>query len=176
MEATYKIRVKIGEAEFQAEGNQQTINPQFERFLNFLQHATARSVAESIRKPEAQNDTTKRPAITEEMLARVFVSDESGLVSLHALPPKGEGETHEADALVLILYGFRRLRDHGTVMVDQLIKAARQSGIDPGGRVSRILDQRRDMITRSGTRRGTKYGLNNRGTAHAESLMTTILD
>lgn len=172
MENSHKIRVKVGSAEFEAEGSEETVNAQYEKFLAMLGQMKGNGAEPHIDPstevlPDSNN--SPRQQITGEFLSRAFAVDKGGTVSLLALPPKGENQ--EADALILILYGFRRVREQNVVMVDQLIEAARQSGVETAGRVARVLDPRSDLITRSGIKRGTRYGLNNRGAMHAENLL-----
>ena len=93
-------------------------------------------------------------------------------VSLRALPTTDKAE---ADTFVLLLYGFRALKNQVNITAARLAICARQSGVE-ADRVDRTLAARTQYVTRAGAKRGTKYGLNNPGVRYAEELLTKLLE
>jgi len=183
MDADHKIQVKIGGAEFVAEGSEQAVQDQFKAFLAVMEkvgNALPAAPTPATNSPPANNhnpglrDQGGQPnAVDDALLARVFKQDDKGVVSLRALP---RGENQTADALLLLLYGYAILRKETDVSIIQLGKAAKQSGCS-FDRADRVLTTSgyMDLVTKAGTRSGGKYGLNNRGTLKAEEILSAIL-
>lgn len=170
MTGPHKVRIKIGDAEFEAEGSEESVKQQYADFLSAI----------SSRKPE-----TKKPAKPNEqeplgngnggdlqdIIGRVFKVD-GDLISLHFLP---KSETAQSDALMMLLYGYAALKNQQMVLGTQLVRAANQSGLGMD-RVDRSLAryENENMILKGGVKKGTRYGLNNLGKTKAEELLKAI--
>jgi hypothetical protein len=105
------------------------------------------------------------------MLTRIFAVDTDGQVSLRILPRTPD---RDADALIVLLYGFRRISNQMDVLVGKLGKSARQSGIQIE-RIDYAIAPNVELITKGGARVGARYGLNNRGLAKAEEMIAGML-
>jgi hypothetical protein len=163
-----KIAIKLGDAEFSAEGPASVVNAQFNAFLKALEAGSAGApVPKSEPKPKPEPVVSLQP-INGELLDRVFSMEKTG-VSLKVLPSGGK-----PDALVLLLYAFRRLRSEDSVTGSALMTAATRSGVQID-RVDREIAPRAELITSAGLRRGKRYGLNNRGLVEAEKILSAIL-
>lgn len=183
--ATNKIRIKIGSAEFEAEGPVDIVNEQFTQFMAVVK-ATEPSPPPSAQLPmppstsantsskangsEISDQLQNAPNLASGVLNRVFRKDGDGL-SLLALPRTDDAE---ADALIVLLYGFSVLTNKQHVTGVALMSSARQSGIQLQ-RVDRAINARDDLVLAAGNRRGRRYSLNNRGIRHAEQLIQEIL-
>ena len=100
---------------------------------------------------------------------RVFGIDERrDLVTLRVHPT---GDTRDADAVLLLLYGYRVLRETDDVPVTKLTKSISMSGLR-GDRIDRLAGEhvRTNLIVKHGSGKGGKYVLTNTGRARAETL------
>lgn len=167
----HKIQVRLGDAEFSAEGSEDAVKEQYGQFLELVRGR----VAAPPRQPTSTAlaaAAAQPPASVDALTDRVFDRDKAGKVSLKALPT---GASRDADALVLLLYGYRKLLDVHAIVGSQLLRAARQSGLQID-RVDIPLAVRAEFITTAGARRGKRYGLNNRGVAYAEDLLARVVE
>src|SRR5688572_20240449 len=114
MSELHKLRVKIGEAEFEAQGSEESVRLQYDAFLAALQAVSVSTVGhkqltqdeglDSASDPlggAAQNGG-KEPDQVDPSVMRRVMTESNGLVSLLALPPT---ETPAPDALLMLLYG-----------------------------------------------------------------------
>lgn len=179
---TYKLRVRIGVSEFEAEGDEATVKEQYRMFLDAIAEAPGappvpRAAASRSDERPLPFDGGPAPAaapdngtgIPSALMDRVF-SNIRGVISLRSLP---QSETRDADALLLLLYGFLKLKDEFNVYGTQLMKAARQSGLNID-RVDRVISDHRGLYLRGGARRGATYSLNNQGEIKAEGIMQSM--
>lgn len=175
---TNRIKIKIGDAEFEAEGPSEIINAQFEAFMKAVsgrpngspvtpvtqaQHSAAAAMVLA----QAQAATQ---SLTQDMLDRVFRQNEH--LSLAALP---HGENADSDAMLAILYGYLKLKNENTVTGTSLMKSAKISGVTIG-RVDRIMGLHMpDYVLAAGVKKARRYQLNNRGIAKAEEIIKAVL-
>jgi hypothetical protein len=167
----HRVRIKIGDAEFEAEGSEESVKQQY---ADFLAAMAARPAATATPKQQAPGGTTPPPdgaGITDDLMASVFKVD-GDLISLQFLP---KGENVKADALMLLLYAYATLKNQQMVLGTQLVRAANQSGLGLE-RVDRSLDgyEGQNLVLKGGVRKGTKYGLNNQGKKKAEELLKAL--
>ena len=106
----------------------------------------------------------------ESFLDRVFRVD-GEVVSLRAMPrtPKAQ-----SDALILLLYGYSRIKNQHDVTAPRLAQAAKQTGIQTE-RLDRILAQNNGFVVKAGFKKGVRYGLNNPGMKRCEELLSSLL-
>jgi hypothetical protein len=194
-----KVRMKIGDAEFEAEGTSESIEARLAKFAelvgligkqltavmpaNFsnwspIKDATptalqaGASTIEGGDQVQGQGQTqAAQPPVTDDLLTRVFRRD-GDTVSLLALP---RTEQPDADALVALLYAFQRLLNKPNVTGVTLMQAARQSGVLMN-RVDVPLKSKSDLVMAAGARRGRRYSLNNRGNVYAEALIRRLVE
>ncbi len=186
MEA-YKLRVKVGQAEFEAEGPEDVVRDQFDLFMGCLSDSKQlkgvltqlgdgeERVAEETQglQSGANLPSEKRDCLTiEKRLKDVFKQASDGVVSLNMLP---QTEKRSADALILILYGYLQLNQQDTVPSVEVTQAARQSGVQIQ-RVSLTIAPHRELVVTGGNRKSARYRLNNRGIAHAEQILEEMFD
>jgi hypothetical protein len=102
---------------------------------------------------------------------RLFDLREDGVVTLKALPP---GAERRAEALLLILYGYRRPKNEEGVLATRLHRAAAQSGISIRWAAYELAPYDR-FVHRIGQRMGSTYSLNDEGLARAQEITSTML-
>ena len=170
MTATKKLRVKIGDAEFEAEGSEESVKQDYAEFLGKLE--------ELKKKPSTVNNAQNKIHLPidlgeadPERVSRVF-KVEDDMVSLTFLP---RTENAQADALMLLLYGYLLLKEQQMVLGTQLTRAANQSGLGMD-RVDRSLGQyeAENLVLKGGAKKGTRYGLNNQGKIRAQQILNAL--
>jgi hypothetical protein len=180
----HKLKVKFGNFEFEAYGTEASVQKQFELFMKGVNAQPPASETKRTDMPKHErgrddevpaDDRPRRNngPLDPELIASAFAQDAKGTVSLKALPD--DSDEPAADALLLILYGYRVVKNQNDVLVTQLALAARQSGttID---RIDRAIAARQGLFLKAGARRGGKYQLNNRGVQHVETLLKGMFE
>ena len=180
-EPVESLKLRIGTFEFDAKGPTKTIDARLASFKELIQLAqtiapTAAAVpvvpktdATPAEPPSMPATIPTTSAITPEILGRVFQSKGDSL-SLLAIP----NDASSADALLVLLYGFAKLKDTPNVTGVSLMAAAKQSGVQVP-RIDRVIDSKQEFITWGGSKRGRRYGLNNRGMKYVEDLIPRLV-
>lgn len=170
----HKIKVKFGDMEFEAEGDQSVVEEQFRIFMETVSAgvspAPKHTTQNEIYVRDNISDTDHVGGVNKALIERTFL-DKGGVVSLKVLPQKSKSRS--SDSLMLLLYGYYLLHEDDNVLATQLMKAARQSGL-PIDRIDRFLTTQKDFVGRGGSRRSTRYSLNNRGLTKAKELLEGI--
>lgn len=184
-----KLRLKLGDAEFEAEGTSFVVNQQLEAFLQALSSLPRASSSGSsplkgvdeLHEREAADSrdvatddpdhSQAGPAKPSPALSR-FYSTSRDVISLRHLP---QTKDRDADALLMILYGYSKLKDQHDVLAIHLMRAARQSGVVNLDRLDRTMLKCKPLILRGGSRKGTTYALNTQGERHVEALFQSML-
>jgi hypothetical protein len=171
--APHKIHVRLGDAEFTAEGNESTVQAQYEAFLKVLDRIGSSPAKPKVSPSDPDKKVGQLGAPDKATFARVYSDDPQKGVSLKALP---KGDKVNADALLLILYGYHVLRQVDTVTAIQLGRSAKQSGFE-FDRADRIFESAGydKLVSKSGQRAGSKYSLMNPGLVKAGELVGTVL-
>ncbi|MGB8985663.1 MAG: hypothetical protein WCC37_03430 [Candidatus Sulfotelmatobacter sp.] len=165
---TYKLHIKIGQHEFQGEGPEETVKKSFEDWKFLMSSLPAAEIS----KPAAAQSQVVNGSMTPrdgDLLAKMFVLDEKrGLVTLRILP---RGDDREADAALLVLFGFHEMKAQDEVLVTQLKPALKQSGCNIN-RVDAVVAkyQREGLINKGGSGKGGKYSLTNSGLEKAAAI------
>ena len=168
----HHIRIKIGDAEFEASGAPDQVQSQYDAFI--AQHQAHLAGFAAMKRPDKptklQVSTENDPRIDNDALAeaaaRAFSTD-GDMVSLNVLPRTPNAQ---ADALLMILWGYEHLRGEHTVMATEFMRAAKRSGIQID-RIDRIIAPNQQYYVRGGSRKGARYSLNNPGRIQAEKLV-----
>ncbi len=179
-QGTFKLRVKIDGQEFEAEGQSDLVSRQFEAFRLMIQGAGPPSVRHVDHpdtgdplRPVALEDAHAEAGRHDLDLAQLFqVSPQTQLLSLRQPPG---GTYPEADAVLLLLLGHKRLRNEEDVPVTVLTEALKQSGC-PVKRLDRILTiyTKDHSVLRSGRGKGGKYRLTNLGLKKADGIAAVL--
>lgn len=178
MEGAYKLKVKIGQHEFEAEGSQEAVERQFQTFSELVKlpvpvpsQDTPKTLISKVGENSAQSNSTMTfsDALDAMMVKKIFHLD-GDIVSLTVLP---RTEDRDADAALVILFGYQFCASNPTVSGDQIYTSLKQSGITVD-RVDRLIkpfvESATPLVLKRGIRRGVKYRLTNQGVARAKAL------
>jgi hypothetical protein len=166
MSEVRRLKMKIGDAEFEAEVAEAEVQPMYDQFLSMLGGR---------RLPPAQADfvETTRTAFDQSLLTQIFDFREDGVVVLKVLPEGGADNV--ADAILLLLYGYYLFKNEECVLATQLIPAAKQSGIWLRRPIHECIRKNDRFVVHNGQRKGSNYALNNEGLAVAKEIIAKIL-
>jgi len=168
------IRMKIGDAEFEADvPSDEVVQQMYDRFLAAIEKRAPEAAS---KKPPLSGDTktTETPNGSEAdgLVQRIFELRPDGFVALKMLP---KGEQKEADAFLLILYGYRKLKGEETILGTHLLRAAEFSGLQ-AYRPAHALAVHERYVIRGGYKKGSTYALNNQGIVKAEEIAAKIFE
>ena len=155
-----KIRIKLGDFEFEAEGSAESVQAQLETFKSLLSNTSAiprlTEKPEQLALPASAGDP---PHTSLERIMRV----QGRIVSLTAIP------SQESDAALLVMLGNRDMRNNESVTGMEIGDALAQSG-RPVTRVDRVMEKLigEAFVLKSGFRRAVRYRLSNTG--HQKAL------
>ncbi len=174
-ERPYKLNVKLPDGSwFEAEGPEPSVKADFQLFLDALAISPKKTTETVDLKPNLDGlnpaASIAPTTVSPELLSRVFLVQGEN-ISLRLLPT---GSKRDPDALLLIIYAFRALKNATDVTSGRLAICARISGIQTD-RIDRIIAQHDEYVTKGGVKKGKKYGLNNPGVRYAEELLTRLL-
>jgi hypothetical protein len=177
-----RLKLKIGEAEFEADVPENEVQPMYHQFLSMLERRGQAAVTpptngpDPHQKPEATVADGSSvhglgAACDDTLLPHIFDLRQDGAVTLKVLPPAGPDTN--ADAMLLLLYGYRRLKNENYVLATQLFRAAARSGITLRRPDNEYMRNSRFVI-RGGQRKGSHYSLSSRGLAMAKEITARI--
>jgi hypothetical protein len=175
MEHDYKLQLKIGPNEFFAEGPLDIVKRDFDLWkamIGELPVAPPASVDEKSKQLLLGSGDNAPPL--REHADRLYSYDEKqAIVTLRILP---RSEDRNAEALVLLLLGFRTFMNMDEVPVTLLRSALRQSGCTVD-RVDQVAGRfvRKGFVNKGGRAKGGRYSLTNSGLEKARTLLTALL-
>ncbi len=169
---SYKLHLKIGPHEFSAEGPVEVVNQDFERWKLLIQDIPIQSAT-----PPPTNQNGRLPdngsPPTKGQIDKVYVLDDKrDMISLRILP---RSDDRYADALLLILLGYKIIKAVEDLMVTQLKPAMRQSGCLVE-RVDQVAAKyvRQGFLNKGGMGKGGRYSLTNSGVEKATAILNSI--
>ncbi len=167
---TAKIRIKIGDNEFEAEGGKESIQLQYDAFLKAIS-SVAPIAPKSVTPSETQiidnnNNVSTNAASFLEKIMHVA----GRVVSLTAIPASTQ------DAALLIMLGHKDLRDNPSVTGQEIGDGLAQSG-RPIDRTDRIMVQplAEALVLKTGIKRSTRYRLTNSGNQRALTIARDLI-
>ena len=168
--AEYRLKVKIGEHEFDADGPAETVKEQFEVFQDLIA-SLSKDIVETTTPATNIAAPAPQPVVqaTVPNVDRIFHAD-ARVISL-TVPP-----TSETDAVLLILYGQGYYRKNENPTGSEIIDGMEQSGYRTP-RIDRILGSlaSEGAVIITGARRGKRYRLTNQGFTRAEEIVRDAL-
>jgi hypothetical protein len=165
-----KIKIKIGNHEFEAEGPAEIVQSQFETFKDLIALQPA-AILPSPPPPEQQipqdqPQAASQPALQLDKIFKV----EGRIVSLtaHAGSPD--------DASLLLMLGQKQFRGNDGVTGQELGDGLEHSGIRVP-RVDRIMDKfnKEGLVLKIGLGRASRYRLTNPGLAKAQGVAKDLI-
>jgi len=162
---TNKLRLKIGEHEFEAEGPVDVVQSQFAAFKELIASLPARSF-----KPAEKNTEVNMDQIPHLPLEKI-IKVEGRVVSLTA---KCESVD---EAVMLVLLGQRDFRQNEEATGAEIMDGLKISGYKLE-RIDRILDKLSDEgdIITTGIHRGRRYRLSNQGLKLALQIAQAVIE
>lgn len=176
----YRLKVRLGAHEFEAEGPETAVKEQFSLFLEAVNSAP---------EPKAANGTTKQIAdeVVDSGRDRAdngSASEIDGLwnraykidgdqISLNVLP---QTKAQSADSLMLIVYGFQKLLRQESVKATDVTESAKQSGLRIDRLDRSLPNEYSQFIIKGGSGKGTRYRLNNRGLTYAQEMLEGMFE
>ena len=168
----------MGDFEFKAEGNANTVTYQFEKFQNMVNswkglppHKTTSLSPLRTNQPfDAPNK--KHRALPS--LEQIFENDPHSSILLCRTPPAGKDP--EAQLVLLLLFGYRELRGVNEVAVVTLKHAVKRC-LHPVLRLDRVLNlyTRERFVIKIGRGKGGKYRLTPLGIRKASAIADELL-
>jgi hypothetical protein len=186
-----RLKMRIGEAEFEADVPENKVQPMYHQFLSMLERRNQTAGNPGTFAPVSPSPTatqTDRAPIVEvavrsgpcvqpldgtsdqALLMRIFDLREDGTVTLR-MPPTGADAS--ADALLLLLYGYYRLKNEECVLATQLFRAAAQSGFALRRSANEYARHSR-LVVRGGHRKGSHYSLSSQGLEMVREITARI--
>jgi len=184
MDDSYRMRLKIGTHEFEAEGPVAVVQEQVKRFMELIASLPVDYIKESaapfpgvesreypVAPSAAQTPPPPSSANTDISLLEKIMKMENRIISLTARP-----ESPEA-AVLLLLYGQKALRQNDGVTGAEVMDGITATGGLSIQRVDRLLEKlgRDGDVIVIGERRGKRYRLTNAGLAKAKATANALI-
>jgi hypothetical protein len=178
MDSPSRVKMKIGEHEIEAEGSPDMVREQFQAWQELVKLAYATPIPQVV--PVAQTAEnlsaglpTKSDALPSNVDAELtkIMRIDNRAISLTART------TNVHDAMLIMLYGQKILRNNDSVTGAELISGLNSTGGFAVDRLDRVLNKLSvdgDVMT-FGERRGKKYRLTNSGTAKARAIASDLI-
>ncbi len=168
-----KAKVKIGADEIEIEGPAEFVGRRLEAFENLV-HARTHAANNGAAAAAAATETPATPSTTateavDTQLGKIMRVEER-VVSLTVRARS------EDDAILLILYGQRVLRNNEAITGFEVARGLEESG-QPIARPDRILERlaSEGNVIATGQKRGKKYRINNQGIRNARGLAADLI-
>ncbi|MFY9792957.1 MAG: hypothetical protein WAJ99_17380 [Candidatus Sulfotelmatobacter sp.] len=175
----FKLRLKIGVNEFEAEGSQEYVQAERQVFLDNIDEHHEEPDEEPAPPPGDNPGVPPPPpgaksAISLADMAKLAHQDKSDkdLIVLTALPQ--EAETQKQDALLLLLLAHRVIRNEENVKSTDALNGMKQSGIGVS-EIASVAEKMSTLVLKTGVRKGTKYRLSTSGVQRAVEVAKTLL-
>lgn len=169
MEIT-KIKMKVGNNEFEAEGPPETVQSQLEAFKELISTTPRTTQGPQMVVTNDVKQNTDDTPITPHIEVAKVLHVAGRVVSLTALPKSTE------DAALLIMLGHKDLRNNQSVTGQEIGDGLAQSG-RPVLRVDRIMEKALEeaLVLKTGIKRGTRYRLTNQGLGKALNVAKDLV-
>jgi hypothetical protein len=165
----YRLKIKIGEHEFEAEGPEDAVRSQFEAFKELI--ANPPQPIGATTRPSVQGGNSSSLVGDGDVKLDKICRVEGRVVSLTVKPEA------EATAAQLIMLGQKVYRENDTVTASQIKDGLERSGYRPT-RIDRIMQplEEEGSVTRFGQRKGTRYRFTNPGLAKAKNMAKEAIE
>jgi hypothetical protein len=173
MDSPYRLKIKVGGHEFEAEGDPEHVREQFQAFKELV--ASMPATTAQVAPPSAQlrdeytSPRTDTPP-AEPDVAKVMKLD-GRIVSLTVRPKTAE------EAVLLLMYGQRVIRQAEYVTGAEIVDGLNTTGGLSYGRSDRLMEKvaRDGDVIVTGENRGKRYRLTNTGVNKARQLANELI-
>jgi len=168
---THRIKIKIGEHEFEAEGPSDVVQSQFEAFKELIAN-TPRQPNVTTERQQNQEKTFNNTGSGEASSPFGKIMKVDGRVVSLTVKPQSEGV-----AALLVMLGHKIFRGNDTVTASELRDGLEHSGYR-FSRVDRLMQPLcgEGTVIQIGTRKATRYRLTNPGIVQAEAAAKAALE
>src|SRR6267143_7295772 len=166
MDTNYRLKIKIGQNEFEAEGPIEVVQQQFEAFKQLVADAPSTPSQIPFRPFERSAEQTMPPespsidvSANAKSLSKIMRVD-GRLISLTVRPDEPD------DVILLLLYGQKELRQNDSVTGSEIMEGLTSTGgFSYVKRVDRYLENlaKEGMVIVIGEHRAKRYRLTNAG-------------
>ena len=165
MEGSSRLKIKIGDHEFEAEGPAETVQAQFRVFKELIAKTPGRK---GLEPGELQPPPV--PKNNSQLRLDSIMKTEGRVVSLTARANLLE------DAILLIILGQKTFRSIDGVTGSEIVDGLKVSG-QPADRIDRVITKLADdgHVIITGVRRAKRYRLTNQGLAKAQEIAKAII-
>lgn len=162
---TSKIKIKIGEHEFEAEGPTEAVQRQFDAFKEIIVAMPAVTASNNMQPINSNQHNQSHPTSFPHVHLEKVMHVVGRVVSLTAIPTSTE------DAALLIMLGHKDMRNNHAVTGQEIGDGLAQSG-RPVPRVDRVMEKAIEnaYVLKSGIKRSTRYRLTNEGLKKALAI------
>jgi hypothetical protein len=171
----YRLKVRVGTHEFEAEGSQEAVERQFALWREMIAAVPASTPELPSPPPPLTGGITPTGTATNIVLPGVFdkiFRRDGRVITLTVLPA---GDRREQDAALLILLGQQLYNGEEQVTGQTLLDGLKRSGL-PIERADRMFGDYMDQyVLRSGIHRAVRYRLTNPGVTKAKELGTALV-
>jgi hypothetical protein len=167
---TTKIKVRIGEHEFEAEGPVDLVRDQFQAFRELLSTMPVPTQAPETSLPQQPTHNKELKGDSTHVSLENILHVAGRVVSLTALP------VSSTDAALLVMLGHKDLRNNVSVTGQEIGDGLAQSGRQVP-RVDRVMEDaiRDAYVLKTGVKRGTRYRLTNQGLTKALNIAKDLI-
>jgi len=174
MTETHRIKVKIGQHEFDAEGPLEAVQHQFEIFKEMVAAAGPATVASNQSSGHAVlPPPTPKPTVepAESTLHKIMKSDDKRVVSLTVRPKSID------EAVLLILLGQKEMMSNDSVTGGAIMEGLTATGGLTVARIDRLLEKLGNLgdVIVIGEHRSKRYRLTNAGVSRAREIAETLI-
>ncbi len=160
----FRIRLKVGSHEFEAEGDQESVERQLAAWRELISSPSTLASPPPLDTSGAGAPAPNGPS-ERAQFDKIF-RFEGGLVSL-SVPPGGEHR--ESDAALLLLLGQRIYNGDELVTGSPILAGMARSGLSVP-RIDRVFSEMEQYVIRVGSHRAVRYRLTNPGLERAREV------
>jgi hypothetical protein len=167
---TTKLRMKVGDYEFEAEGDTQTVQSQLDAFNLIISRLASKIEQTETPSPSQNTDKKEVNGDPAHVPLEKILHVAGRVVSLTAIPQSTE------NAALLIMLGHKNLRNNDSVTGQEIGDGLAQSG-RPVQRTDRIMEKpiSEALVLKSGVKRSTRYRLTNSGNQKALAVARELI-
>jgi hypothetical protein len=168
---THRLKIKLGQFEFEAEGSEQQVQQQFDQFAKLVESQKKGSATNPATPDNNGDNGAPLDAKPYGPLGLIFRVDGEKLVL--AVRPKTA-----SDAMLVLLAGYKAIKKAEPVAVSALLQGIKLSGftVDRMDEVTPTLTPKdAELIMKIGQRNASKYRLTAVGAMRAEQLIQELL-
>jgi hypothetical protein len=176
MDTPYRLKIKVGQHEFEAEGSPVDVREQFQAFKEMIAGVPLIADPSPQTSPAQDQNRTETPAdkqdvpLSELPLAKIMKVD-GRTVSLTIRPKTLD------DGILLILLGQKALRQNDSVTGSEIIDGLKTTGGLSFGRIDRVMEKigKDGDIIVTGENRGKRYRMTNAGVTKTRQIANELL-